>query len=415
MGSEKKKKIPLFSWALYDLANQFFALNIVSLYFPRWLTMEKGAPEFFYSLAFGFSMFFVAVCAPVLGVISDIRNRRRIFLVFFTILSVVFTVYLGRTANLFFALLFFAIANFGCQTAIIFYNALMVEVAPRRRIGTVSGLGRMFGYSGAILALYLTKPVILKAGYHATFLFTGILFLIFSLPCMIFIKEKTAAEKLDLLYFVKKERLFQIFGKLRATVFDSYQSGSLKSFLKAAFFGLCVVNTTILFMAVYAGKAFYLGESKIIDLVAFSTVFAMAGSILSGVISDIVGHKRSLLGVFVLWIVCIILGAVLRAPYHWLVGALVGFSLGSTWVILRALVIKLVPEEKIAEAFGLFNLVVYISGVVGPLCWGLILLYASGFGEIGYRLSFLSLIIFMGIGTFFISKIDGKQAGEVPK
>ena len=84
-----------------------------------------------------------------------------------------------------------------------------------------------------------------------------------------------------------------------------------------------------------------------------------------------------------------------------------------TWVILRALVIKLVPEEKMAEAFGLFNLVAYISGVVGPVCWGLILLYTSRFGEIGYRSAFLSLIVFMGIGIFFILKIDDKETREV--
>ena len=43
----KQKKYIVLSWAMYDLANQFFVLNIVSMYFPRWLTMEKGVPETF--------------------------------------------------------------------------------------------------------------------------------------------------------------------------------------------------------------------------------------------------------------------------------------------------------------------------------------------------------------------------------
>jgi hypothetical protein len=35
-----KKAFLILSRALYDAANQFFALNVVSLYFPRWLTVD---------------------------------------------------------------------------------------------------------------------------------------------------------------------------------------------------------------------------------------------------------------------------------------------------------------------------------------------------------------------------------------
>ena len=112
---------------------------------------------------------------------------------------------------------------------------------------------------------------------------------------------------------------------------------------------------------------------------------------------------------FVLWGVSILAGGLLYPPFHWLVGALVGISLGSTWVILRAFVIKLVPGEKIGEAFGLFNLVSYLSGVVGPLFWGLLLLYFSRFGGEGYRVAFLGLILFMGTGAVFILRISDKM------
>ena len=167
----------ILSWALYDLANQFFALNIVSVYFPLWITQEKQSPPR-HLLFFGISMFLVALVAPILGTISDAIGRRKNFLIYFTLLSIVFTLGIGLVTNIFLALAFFAIANFGCQLAVVFYNALLVNVAPPQRVGFVSGLGRMFGYSGALLALYLTKPE--EIGYSATFLLTGILFLVFS-------------------------------------------------------------------------------------------------------------------------------------------------------------------------------------------------------------------------------------------
>ncbi|MFH0913409.1 MAG: MFS transporter, partial [Candidatus Omnitrophota bacterium] len=188
--SQKLKNLSLIlSWALYDLANQFFALNVISLYFVRWLTIERQSPEILYSIAFVISTFFVAVSAPILGAISDITARRKPFLIYLTLLSIIFTMVLGVSKNIFLGLLFFIIANFGCQTAIVFYNALMVNIAPRGKIGLVSGFGKMMGYSGAVLALYLIKPIVLERGYQATFFPTGILFLIFSLPCLLFIKD----------------------------------------------------------------------------------------------------------------------------------------------------------------------------------------------------------------------------------
>src|SRR3989338_2168369 len=116
-----KAGLRILAWGLYDLANQFFAINVVSLYFVRWLTLERQMPEIFYSITFGVSTFFVAMSAPVLGAVSDMTKRRRPFLIFFTLLCIAFTAVLGISKNIWFALLFFAVANFGCQAAIIFY------------------------------------------------------------------------------------------------------------------------------------------------------------------------------------------------------------------------------------------------------------------------------------------------------
>ena len=400
-GENRIRKLSVLSWALYDLANQFFALIIVSLYFPRWINIEKGIPEIFYSLAFGISMLLVAVSAPVLGVISDERKKHKVFLIFFTLLSVVFTISLSFPINVFLTLVFFAIANLGCQEAIIFYNALIVKVAPRDKVGLVSGIGRMFGYSGAVLALYMTKPVILKAGYRPTFFLTGILFLVFALPCMIFVKQNGKVSLSS-----GRVSFSKAYGKLKTAFSDMCKLEGFIDFLKASFFGLCAVNTIILFMLVYAGKVFGLEEVALINLVAFSACFAIAGSILAGAISDRIGYRRSLLGVFLLWGMCILSGTFVGASFVWLIGALAGLSLGGTWVVLRAFVVKIVPEEMLGEAFGLFNLVNYLSAVVGPIFWGLILLYFSRLGERGYRFAFFSLIIFIAAGIVFLLKME---------
>lgn len=407
-GGNRISKLSLLSWAFYDLANQFFALIIVSLYFPRWVCIEKGIPEVFYSLAFGTSMILVAVSAPILGAISDARRKHKVFLVFFTLLSIAFTISLSLHINVFLALVFFAIANFGCQAAIIFYNALMVNIAPRGKLGFVSGVGRMFGYLGAILAIYLTKPVILNAGYRPTFLITGILFLVFSLPCMIFIKEARGDRPLET-PSLERVTFSQAYRRLKEAFVSIRKIDGFEDLLKASFFGLCAVNTIMLFIFVYAGKVFGLGEAQLINLTAFSAFFAIIGSIVSGFVSDIVGYRRGLIGVFILWGICILGGALLSGACIWVVGALVGLSIGGTWVILRALVVNIVPEEMLGEAFGLFSLASYLSGVVGPIFWGAILLCLSRLGQRGYRLSFFSLIMFIMVAIWFLLKMKKER------
>lgn len=404
-----KSAFLIFVWALYDLANQFFALNVVSLYFVRWVTIERNTPEIFYSISYGLSTFLVAISAPILGTISDLTGRRRPFLFYLTLLSILFTSVLGKVNSVLLGLIFFAIANFGCQSAIVFYNALMVDIAPPGRVGLVSGLGKMFGYCGAVLGIYLIRPLVLRSGYQAAFFPTGMLFLIFSLPCILFIKDRSR-RKIELSSFLNKQGVRDIFITLRQTAFNAKEFPGLLDFLKAAFFGLSVVNAIILFMAIYATRAFGLGEIEISNLIALSTLFAIAGSFLSGYLSDHIGYKRSLVIIFLSWAVCLLCGALIRqSSLFWFIGALVGATLGATWVVSRAMVIRLVPANKIGEVFGLFNLVGYLSGIVGSLFWGGMLLLLSPLGEYGYRITVLSLIVFLAFALVFLRRVPKEK------
>jgi MFS transporter, UMF1 family len=401
-----KKPALIFAWGLYDLANQFFAINIVSLYFILWVTIEKSTPERFYSIFYAASLFLAAISAPVLGAISDVTRKRSIFLTCFTLLAVIFTIMIGLCENVFLGLMFFAIANFGCQGAVIFYNSMMINIAPRDKIGLVSGFGKMMGYAGAIIALYLIKPIVLRHGYQAAFIPTGIMFLAFALPCMLFIKDVDPDKRTSLISFLKKDKISEMFTRLKDVLCDSAKFPGLTNFLKAGFLALCAVQVMIVFMAVYAKRVFGLDEASIVNLIMFSTVFAMAGSMLSGYISDRIGEIRSLMAIFILWGISFILAAFLRQEnLFWAIGALVGLSLGSTWVIARAMVIKLVPAERTAELFALFNIVGYVSGATGAIFWGVMLWLLSSLEAAGYRIALFSLNIFLIFGFIFLLRM----------
>ena len=109
-------KLARFSWALYDLANTVFSMNIISLYFVLWLTVDQGCAEIYYSLTLGGSIFLAALLMPILGELSDRLKRRVPFLIGFTLGCVIFTALLGFVKGIFLALLFLCLANFCYQS-----------------------------------------------------------------------------------------------------------------------------------------------------------------------------------------------------------------------------------------------------------------------------------------------------------
>jgi MFS-type transporter involved in bile tolerance (Atg22 family) len=75
---------------------------------------------------------------------------------------------------------------------------------------------------------------------------------------------------------------------------------------------------------------------------------------------------------------------------------------------------KMGPEGGIfydsgaGEAFGLFNIVGYLSGVVGAIFWGVILLFLSSLGELGYRIALFSLNLFIVFALIFLLRMNRK-------
>ena len=252
-------KAARFSWALYDLANTIFSMNIISLYFVLWLTVERNCPELYYSLAMSASILLAAIIMPVLGEISDRLKLRMPSLIGFTIACVFFTAALGLINRIFLVLLCFGLANFCYQLAGVVYNSLLTQVSTPKTLGRTSGLGVSLGYLGAILGLLLVKPFLNLGGKQATFIPTAILFLLFALPAFIFIKDlpHPRIPKIELKFKPTFIRLSQELARVR-------QNRPLLRFLIASFLCLNAVNTIVMFMGVYAQRVVNFNDADII-------------------------------------------------------------------------------------------------------------------------------------------------------
>jgi len=405
------KKLTVFSWSMYDFANTIFAMNVISLYFALWVTVDMKGADILYSWALSGSMLAAAVSSPVMGVISDRLGRRMPFLIFFTLVCCFFTALIGVVNKLVLGLLFFAIANFCYQIAAISYNALLPQVSERKQTGRVSGYGVSLGYCGTIAGLLLVKPFVLKCGRQAAFIPTAIFFLIFSLPCFLFVKDRLLErrDKFEL-------KIGGAFRKTKETFIHIKKYPGLFNFLIAAFIALNAVNTLIVFMSVYTKKVMGFTDPEIITFYIISSIFAIAGSFIAGFITDRFGSKRTLSIVLAFWCISIFLAIVsFNKTIFWIVGPLVGICLGATWTSARALVVDLSPPKMVGEVFGFYGLVGKSASIIGPLIWG-VTVWAFGFlGILKYRIAIFVILLFLGLGFAILQKVpDNIQASAVP-
>ena len=407
MKTRINKKLIIFSWSMYDFANTIFSMNIISLYFALWVTVDMKGEDILYSWALSGSMFLAAIVSPIMGAVSDRLGRRMPFLIFFTLTCCFFTALIRFTNRLFVGLFFFVIANFCYQAAAIFYNALLPQISEKNQMGRISGYGVSLGYCGTIVGLLLVRPFVLKMGRQAAFVPTAVLFFVFSLPCFLFVKDA----------LVSKRSKFELqirgaFKKTKETFVNIKKYPDLLNFLIAVFVALNAINTIIIFMSVYIKKVIGFTDPEIITFYIISTIFAILGAFITGFVTDKLGSKRTLSIVLGLWGIGIFLAAIsFSKAMFWIIGPLIGICLGATWTSARVLAIDLSPPQIVGEVFGFYGLIGKSASIIGPLVWGLCV-WAFGFlGIIKYRLAIITLLLFLSMGFAMLQKIPNRMRG----
>lgn len=399
------RTIKIISWSLYDFANTIFSMNIVTRYFALWVVIEKGGKDIHYSIALSVSALFIIILMPIFGVISDEYKRRMPFLIFFTICCVIFTGVIGLVDTLFLGLLFFGIANFFYHSSLVFYDALIPQIAESPdKIGKISGYGVAFGYIGAILGLLMVKPFVKPAEGSGAFIPTAVLFLVFSLPLFFLIKD---VKKQKVSFSGIKEKLIPAIKKLVQSFREIKGNKPVYIFLLANFLYCDTINTIIAFMAIYAIKVV---GFKGVDLTYFfilSTVSAFVFSYFWGALTDKIGAKKSLTLVLLGWYLALILVILsFEKSVFWVVGIISGAALSGIWVTSRALLIKLSPSEKLGQFFGFYGLTEKMAAVVGPLIWGLVILIFEPWGIIRYRIAVSIFLVFIIASIFVLQKVE---------
>jgi MFS transporter, UMF1 family len=439
-----------FSWALYDFANTVFSMNIATLYFAAWLVGDLGRSNTLYASVNGIASALVVISIPIFGAISDATQRRKPWVVGFTLIACLATVMIAvlgeyglpmigegvvpsNTATstwitpgvaLFGVLAAFTIANYAYQGAQPFYNAMLPELAPVDHRGRLSGMGAAFGYAGSITGVLLTFPfftgalpilgalpasvvAMLRAaipfthhgGRVSTFAPTALLFLLFSLPLFLFCRDHNVARKKTHVPWKKA------FNDVRETLAEARKYPGTLRFILTSFLYQDAMGTIISNMALYAIFAMGFKKGAEATLFVILTVPAVIGSYAIGRLVDRYGPKRTLSWVLTGWVILLI--AMIVVPTRgafWIVGASIGLIYGGVSTAERPLLLSLVPDVEAGRFFSFMVLSSRAAAVVGPFVWafavdGLTPSMGTGFA---YRAGVATVAIGMALAVLML-------------
>ena len=411
---ERVSPLAVGSWALYDFANTIYSINVVSVFFPA-LILQLGEIDAVYAFPMSGALLVVALLMPVLGAMSDRAKRRMPYLVAFTLGCVAMTAVMGIVSGVWALVAAFVVANICYQISLVFYDALLPSVSTTLNWGKVSGLGTGLGYVGALVGSLAVTAWIgdVKAPGNSNqeaFLPTALLFLVFAIPCFLFVRERSVTGR-GLPPGVVRGGFRQLWGTLR----DASKVPGLMTFLAANFFYSDALNTVIVAMGVFATQV--MGFSSTATVLVPAIVAAVIGSWAFGLVTDRLTSKRSLVISLLLWVGVFAALIFIREPavFQWVIAPVAGVALGSTWTAARTLMVELSPPARLGEFLGVYNLTGKFSAVLGPALWGatLLVLDPRVHGYFAYQVGMATLLVMVLVGlALHLRTPDIRRVGE---
>lgn len=360
------------AWVVYDLANTIFALGVVGLYFPEWLT-TTGLADSSLAVTAAAAGLVVIFAAPWVGAFTDVRGGRVRILTVSTVVAVAATSLLTRGPDLItFVVLGMALVSVNIGSVV--YDALLPFVSTRENRGRISGNGVGVGYVGSFIGvgIGILSLEILELGYAGTFTMLAAGFLVFALPAFRYIEEPRPAATDR-----SAPALTSVVGDLVRSWRRAAQWPDVIRFLIGRFLYTDAINTLIGgFLTIYAIQEIGLDPSGSRTLLALAIAFAIVGGLGGGRAVERFGSKRVLRWALAGWVAAIIAGVVAAVTglvaLAWLIGAIGGTALGATWASDRVTMLEVSPPQHLGEFYGLYATVGRFATILGPLVWALI-------------------------------------------
>ena len=313
----------IVAWTLYDFANSAFAAVIFATIYAAYYALavvgnHDGAGDLWWGRVVSLSMGMVAVTSPFLGGIADRAGVRRPLFIGFTALAIVATALMATVepGMVAWGFVLGVIGNFAYESALVYYNAYLPDLAPPSHQGRVSGWGFAVGYAGSIVALLAALPFVQKEAYAGAFIATAALFAVFSLPAFTMLPQPARGR------VPVRQAAREGGAEVVATARRILALPDLRRFLGAYFVYEDGVNTVIAFAGIFAAQTLGFSMERLIGLYIVVQVSALLGALAWAWPTDRFGPRRVVMITLCQW------AAVVLAAYVIETQAQAGLFLG---------------------------------------------------------------------------------------
>ena len=390
-----------FSWVMYDWANSGYGLIVITAVFAPYFVSallpelppdEKGnvlrglqlgglrlQGSAVYGLLTSLSMALMALGAPILGAVADIKGWTRRMLSAFGVAGALLAMgmYFLAPGRWLLGAVLFVTSNFCFGTSFAFASAFLPRLAPPEKQGSLSGWGFAAGYIGGAVALIIVLVMINanSAWIPHGLAMSGLWWLVFGLPAYLFLDElppqATEADRGPL--------LLAGFRRIGHTLRNIRHYRMLFLFLLAFLLYNDGVETVISMSGTFGTEELKMTQQQIIVMLLVVQFVAFCGAVLFGYLSDRLGNKAVILINLATWVLAAALAFFVRTPGQFTaLGVLVGAVLGGVQAASRSLMALLSPEHIRNEAFGFFSISGKFASIFGPALYAAFVTWFKG-------------------------------------
>lgn len=423
---KKGSTLSLFSWALYDWANSaFFAVIqtfVFATYFLKSVAQNDTIGSNQWGNMIGAAGLVIAVCAPFIGAIADQLGRRKPWIAWFSVLCI------GATAGLWFvkpstefvdlALILVFLGTVGSEFAIIFYNAMLPDLAPKERMGRWSGWAWGLGYAGGLVCLVIALFVFVDVSHppfgldkataehvRATFILVSVWYALFSLPLFLFPQDRPRTG------LKIKVAVSSGWKQLKKSIKNVREFKHIVRFLIARMIFIDALATVFAFGGIYAAGTFNFSQKDVLIFGIGLNVTAGIGAALFAWLDDKLGSRKTM--IFSLIGLIISTSAVLLVTslmWFWIFGLTLGIFVGPVQAASRTYMGHVAPEDLQNQMFGLMALSGKVTAFLGPVLVGWLTFFADS-----QRVGMSVIVVLFIIGLTILYGVPDTEEVEISK
>ena len=426
----KNNRKEIFGWLMYDWANSAFFTTVVTVLVGPYITslaqadVGKGGvvinlglfgsvtSDNLFPTTLGVSILLQVFLLPVLGSIADYTNLKKRMMAAFCYVGVLASslLFFIKGDSYLWGCLLLLISNMSFAAANVFYNAFLIDLTTEDRRDRVSSYGFAAGYVGGVIMLFMNLALIGFAAdlgiteglaVRISMLSASLWWGIFAIVTFVSIKPRNSVKPK-----VRKRKLVIVgFKELYKTLKELYYLRQTSLFLIAYLFYNDGIQTVILNSSVFLSQELYVlkglptNQSFLLGIFVVAQVSAFFGSIIFERICRVLGAKRTIIVCLSIWsgIVIYAYGFLENTVQAVIMAVVIGLVLGSTQALSRSLYSRMIPADREAAFFGLYEVSEKGTSWLGNIVFAVVVGMTGSF-----RQAILALIVFFVVGSVIL-------------